>query len=439
MIAEDLQGRKLESGSITFDVEPEEYGFFTEGNALTVTGSFSSDSVELADVTVRAYTAFGFASETRVHSDGYFSLGIVGLPPGRTPIIVVVSSPNVTGVRRARELQEESSGHRVPCSLFSVNNEACPPSLDLELTWDGPTSDVDLHVYEENGDGAHVYYANDTGNYGYLNVDDTDGLGPEHYYANILDEPQTFKTDVHMFEYNNDSIVNWDLVANIEGVTVDTWHGSFTEGVSSDWSNQYSITLDTSICMKCLTPPESRARRLSGTCCPPKRYKDEDTLWCSWFGDCGDELTSYKIWSDLNAQTNPSAAQVRGLAMLVFGHRTEIPYYNRALFDLGMGNIVSRGNCLKDMWGFLLQVYCKNEALESALQGIYEANSIISLLQKLQGTSTASNSAEYYAAITDSLYADVSGEILQEATKTLKSYTVDRAFLANFAIGVGDC
>jgi hypothetical protein len=132
-------------------------------------------------------------------------------------------------------------------------------------------------------------------------------------------------------------------------------------------------------------------------------------------------------------------AQVKGLAMLLFGHRTEIPYYNRDMYDLGMLNIVSRGNCLNDMWGFLLQVYCKNEALESALQGIYEANSIISLLQKLQGTSTASNSAEYYAAITDSLYADVSGEILQEATKTLKSYTVDRAFLANFAIGVGDC
>jgi uncharacterized protein YfaP (DUF2135 family) len=44
-----------------------------------------------------------------------------------------------------------------------------------------------------------VFYDNDQGDYGYLDVDDTDGLGPEHYYANILDGPHVFKAHVNMY------------------------------------------------------------------------------------------------------------------------------------------------------------------------------------------------------------------------------------------------
>ena len=48
------------------------------------------------------------------------------------------------------------------------------------LTWDG-SGDVDLHAYEP--DGSHVYYAEMTGNSGYLDVDNVVANGPEHYYA----------------------------------------------------------------------------------------------------------------------------------------------------------------------------------------------------------------------------------------------------------------
>jgi hypothetical protein len=48
------------------------------------------------------------------------------------------------------------------------------------LTWDGD-GDVDLHTYEPSG--SHVYYSNMTGVSGYLDVDNTQSYGPEHYYA----------------------------------------------------------------------------------------------------------------------------------------------------------------------------------------------------------------------------------------------------------------
>lgn len=52
--------------------------------------------------------------------------------------------------------------------------------ITVTLTWDG-TGDVDLHTYEPGG--AHVYYASRTGPSGFLDVDNTRAVGPEHYYA----------------------------------------------------------------------------------------------------------------------------------------------------------------------------------------------------------------------------------------------------------------
>ncbi|NTV95115.1 MAG: hypothetical protein HGA75_06810, partial [Thiobacillus sp.] len=58
--------------------------------------------------------------------------------------------------------------------------EASPGFFTVTLTWDGP-GDVDLHAYEPSG--SHVYYAAMVGASGYLDVDNTQAYGPEHYYA----------------------------------------------------------------------------------------------------------------------------------------------------------------------------------------------------------------------------------------------------------------
>jgi uncharacterized protein YfaP (DUF2135 family) len=51
--------------------------------------------------------------------------------------------------------------------------------ITIRLTWDSQP-DLDLHVFEPT---SHVYYRNKQGQAGYLDVDDTNGYGPEHYYA----------------------------------------------------------------------------------------------------------------------------------------------------------------------------------------------------------------------------------------------------------------
>lgn len=52
--------------------------------------------------------------------------------------------------------------------------------LTAQLRWED-YDDMDLHITEPSS--GHVYYSAKTGYYGHLDLDDTDGLGPEHYYT----------------------------------------------------------------------------------------------------------------------------------------------------------------------------------------------------------------------------------------------------------------
>jgi len=67
----------------------------------------------------------------------------------------------------------------------TVKSTASPAAMTVTLTWDQDQSDVDLHVLEPGTDGRHIYWSNTGGgdNYPYLDMDNTYGFGPEHYYA----------------------------------------------------------------------------------------------------------------------------------------------------------------------------------------------------------------------------------------------------------------
>jgi uncharacterized protein YfaP (DUF2135 family) len=60
-----------------------------------------------------------------------------------------------------------------------------PAAMTVTLTWDQGESDVDLHVQEPGTEGRHIYYSNKGYDLEmpYLDLDNTAGYGPEHYYA----------------------------------------------------------------------------------------------------------------------------------------------------------------------------------------------------------------------------------------------------------------
>ncbi len=64
---------------------------------------------------------------------------------------------------------------------FAQGTDLGTGDLQVTLTWDTDSSDVDLYVLEP--DGTWVYYANENGPTASLDADDTDGFGPENIFV----------------------------------------------------------------------------------------------------------------------------------------------------------------------------------------------------------------------------------------------------------------
>lgn len=81
--------------------------------------------------------------------------------------------------------------------LVFPGGDASQGPITVTLTW-GSQLDVDLHVFEPNG--AHVYYLNKSGVVGILDLDDTSGYGPEHYYTDCGNlQTGTYRIGVNYF------------------------------------------------------------------------------------------------------------------------------------------------------------------------------------------------------------------------------------------------
>ena len=91
--------------------------------------------------------------------------------------------------------------------------------ITVTLKW-GQQPDVDLHIFEP--DGSQVYYANLQGSVGFLDVDDTDGEGPEHYFAScadLLESPSSLGTyQVGVNYFRGDAPETANIIVEVPGV-----------------------------------------------------------------------------------------------------------------------------------------------------------------------------------------------------------------------------
>jgi uncharacterized protein YfaP (DUF2135 family) len=106
----------------------------------------------------------------------------------------------------------------------TVRCTASPASLTVTLTWGQDNSDVDLHVLEPGSGGRHIYYSNmgsGDGSNPYLDIYNTHGYGPEHYYAT---EGSTIPGATNLYGTYQIRVHYYDDKSDQETPQTITWH-----------------------------------------------------------------------------------------------------------------------------------------------------------------------------------------------------------------------
>ena len=114
-------------------------------------------------------------------------------PSGHTFIGTYLNTTLASFTQTKDFLMSELGRLEVPDTI-----EAQQGAFTLTLTWNG-SGDVDLHTFEPSG--TQVYYDNQNGSSGFLDVDNIIGLGPEHYYASC--NPDILQPGLYRVGLNN--------------------------------------------------------------------------------------------------------------------------------------------------------------------------------------------------------------------------------------------
>ncbi len=138
-------------------------------------------------------------------------LGLLSLAPGTVPdgnITIPISTKDLSGhkfVETYLDPQRNGRGQISSQVTTALNSLQTPTSttgtqgfFTVTLLWDG-SGDVDLHAIEPTG--QHVYYGSKQGVAGILDVDNTIGVGPEHYYASC--DANSLALGTYHFGINN--------------------------------------------------------------------------------------------------------------------------------------------------------------------------------------------------------------------------------------------
>lgn len=152
----------------------------TEDNAIVIKGTVLGGNAQTEGsvvdninviVTDNAYSAS--VNNAAGSGDGTFEI-VVPLKNGNNEVVFLAS-------------KEGSYSHWAAFKRIVVKSTASPSSMTITLNWGQSDSDVDLYVKEPAFDGRTgdtVYYSNREGvssTHPYLDFDNTDGYGPEHY------------------------------------------------------------------------------------------------------------------------------------------------------------------------------------------------------------------------------------------------------------------
>jgi uncharacterized protein YfaP (DUF2135 family) len=125
--------------------------------------------------------------------------------------ISVASGENV--IRLRANSAEGNTGVSAPLRVFG---DFVGANIEITLTWNSPTSDLDLHVW--NPAGEESYYGHKQITDGFLDIDDQEGYGPETFTSNAAMQG-TYAVKVQRYSMDRDTVSDATVQIQINGGT----------------------------------------------------------------------------------------------------------------------------------------------------------------------------------------------------------------------------
>ncbi len=218
-----------------FDVWGPDNGEYFYDNEVNVWGWVELDTGASFTGEAGIISINGVDSEFYVDDSGYFDFNI-SIASGENDLQLRANGPyGDTGVS----------------SVITVYGEFTAPEIEVVLWWNTPTSDLDLHAW--NPAGEHCYYGNDIISDGYLDIDDTEGYGPETFVVETANLG-VYEIQVNCYDLDYDSYSDASIQVFFDGALEATYgpnHFIVDDGNGSDpaaWWEVCTITVSNGRC-----------------------------------------------------------------------------------------------------------------------------------------------------------------------------------------------
>jgi uncharacterized protein YfaP (DUF2135 family) len=255
-ILDDAEVNFHNSDKAIIDIASHTSGQHVSERHVTLTGKIESVRVlaKRLRIFVIGKDSCSLPYECEIGEDGEFSQVII-LQRGENRLMF-----EVDGARQG-EVYFPNIPHNMTGQDFVLNCDVETSVILVTLTWDTSLTDVDLYVVDPTGDFSAFYHPN-TADGGALDVDDTDGFGPEHWTLLTTDNiryGEPYKIRVHYYYSGTDNgvrrtnySVGVKLYEGTERENVLSFRGTLSlsnsensepNGIGADWRNITSIVL----------------------------------------------------------------------------------------------------------------------------------------------------------------------------------------------------
>jgi len=135
--------------------------------------------------------------------------------------------------------------------IYTVYGDFEAPEIEVVLWWNTPTSDIDLHAW--NPDGEHCYYGNSVISDGFLDIDDTEGFGPETFAVQTANTG-VYEIQINCWSLDQDDYADASVQVFFDGVLMETYgphHFIVADGNGSNpeaWWEVCTITVEGGRC-----------------------------------------------------------------------------------------------------------------------------------------------------------------------------------------------